>query len=90
MHADGDVSDVDFKIIDKHPDAAYGLSFLYSRSSPPNDMVVKGALSYDLYDMTDDLYFILDLTEFRKLRDSDAVERSGIDVPGNENDVNCG
>jgi hypothetical protein len=80
MHAD--VSDEDLKIIDGHPDAAYGLSFLYSQSSPTNDMVVKGALSYDMHDRIVDYKFILDLTEFRKLRDSAASETSEIDVPG--------
>ena len=77
MHADEG-----FRKIDEHADYAYELSSLYSRSSPTNDMVVKGALSYDMNNRTDDYQFILDLTEFRKLRDSDAVETSEIDVPG--------
>jgi hypothetical protein len=68
----------------KHPDAAYELSSVYSRSSPTNDMVVKGVLLSDgpHYWRRYEHQFILDLTKFRKLRDSDAVERSGIDVPG--------
>jgi hypothetical protein len=75
-----DVSDEDLKMIYQHE--AYELSFLYSSSSPTNDMVVNGALFHDIYDSTDKFRFILDLTEFRKLRDSDAAERSEINVPG--------